>query len=399
MTEPTPADRAPRLLPFAVLSASYFAFAGFFTTYLPLWLKDMGLSLVTISLLTSIQALTRLFAPYAWGALSDRTGERVKLLRLGAVVALVASLGLGRDLGVWWLVAVLLIMFTSSSAMMPMNEAAIAHVVSRSGTFDIRRYGRVRLCGSLGFLVTVFAAGAWFDFFGMTHFPLISTLTLLVVALSAGLLPDLKETPHATEVALPIWPILKQRPVQWFFAALFFHVLSHMSLYTFFSLYLDALGYSKTVIGLLWAVSVVAEIAWFFTQGQWLPRLGLSAWMILCSGVMALRMGVTATSAPILVVLILAQVLHALTFAAHHSVCIALLSHHFPGRLRGRGQALFTVIGYGIPGVLAGILGGLISTRYGLASIFWVAAGTSLVAMACAIKVWRTQHPHPGAAG
>ena len=59
-----------------------------------LWLKELGLSLLAISMLTSVQAATRLFAPYGWGALSDRTGERVKLLRWGACLALISSLGL-----------------------------------------------------------------------------------------------------------------------------------------------------------------------------------------------------------------------------------------------------------------------------------------------------------------
>ena len=52
--------RRRQLVPFAALSASYFAHIGFFNPYLPLWLKDLGLDLFTISLLTSAQALTRL---------------------------------------------------------------------------------------------------------------------------------------------------------------------------------------------------------------------------------------------------------------------------------------------------------------------------------------------------
>src|SRR5665647_2905597 len=117
MADSDTAARRRHLIPFAALSASYFAHIGFFNPYLPLWLKDMGLGIFAISLLTSIQAATRLFAPYAWGALSDHTGERVKLLRLGASVALLASLGLWFHLGLWWLAAVLLLMFTHTSAM------------------------------------------------------------------------------------------------------------------------------------------------------------------------------------------------------------------------------------------------------------------------------------------
>jgi PPP family 3-phenylpropionic acid transporter len=69
--------------------------------------------------------------------------------------------------------------------------------------------------------------------------------------------------------------VLRQPQVAWLFTAMFCHVLAHI-IYVFFSLYLDSLGYSKTMIGVLWAVSVVVEIAWFFTQGRWLPLLSLT---------------------------------------------------------------------------------------------------------------------------
>ena len=97
------ASPGPQLVPFAALSASYFAHIGFFNPYLPLWLKDQGFGLFAISLLTSVQAATRLFAPYVWGMISDHTGERVKLLRYSATVAFVVSLALMFHLAPWTL--------------------------------------------------------------------------------------------------------------------------------------------------------------------------------------------------------------------------------------------------------------------------------------------------------
>ena len=79
---------AQAVRPFSWLSASYFAHIGFFNPYLPLWLKELGYGLLAISVLPSVQSATRLFAPYGWGWLSDHTGERVRLLRYGATVAL-----------------------------------------------------------------------------------------------------------------------------------------------------------------------------------------------------------------------------------------------------------------------------------------------------------------------
>ena len=391
--EAQPTSPRRQLLPFAALSASYFAHIGFFNPYLPLWLKELGLGIFTISVLTSLQAFTRLFAPYGWGWLSDHTGERVKLLRYSATVALVAACGLWINGGTTVLVIVLLVMFTHTSSMMPMSEAAMAHLVSHNGVFDARRYGRVRLFGSVGFLVTVFAAGAWFEGFGMGSFPAWTVLTMAAVTISVWCLPDLKEAVPTHQEKVAILPILRQQAVRWFLASAFFHVLAHVAIYVFFSLYLDALGYAKSTIGLLWAVSVVVEIAWFFTQARWLPLLSLPAWLVLCSAAMALRMGITATGAQWIGWLVVAQLLHALTFATHHTTCIALLSHYFPGRLRGRGQALYVVVAYGLPGVLGGVAGGAMSARFGLGTVYWAAALASVLATACAVRVWRLPTP------
>ena len=391
------ARRASRrqLVPFAALSASYFAHIGFFNPYLSLWLKELGLAVWVIGLLVSLQSFTRLFAPYAWGWLSDHTGERVKLLRWSAGVALLCSLGLGWQGGLAWLAVVLLLMFTHTSSMMPMSEAAMAHLVSQGGAFDTRRYGRIRLWGSIGFLGTVFLAGAWFESHGMQHFPAWTWVTLLAVNLSVWLMPNVREVVQTGGVQPPVWPVLTQSHNLWFFVTLFFHVLSHICIYVFFSLYLDSLGYSKLMIGVLWAVSVVVEILGFYTQSRWLHHFTLAGWIVLCGVVMVVRMGITHWGAASLGWLVLAQSLHAVTFAVHHTVCIAWLSRHFPERLRGRGQALYSVIGYGLPGFLGATGGAALSARWGLEVVYMVSIPIAGLAVLCALGLRRSLQRGP----
>lgn len=377
---------APRqLVPFAALSATYFAHIGFFNPYLPLWLKAQGLPVLAISLLVAVQSFTRVFAPYAWGALSDRTGERVKLLRISAAVALVASAGLWVEGGEWWIAVVLLLMFTHTSSMMSLTEAAMAHLVAG----DWGRYGRVRLWGSVGFMVTVFAAGAWFERYGMASFPGWTAVTLATVLLCTLWLPNTREAPHPAGHApqAPIGAALRQPAVRWFFAALFFHVMAHFAVYGFFSLYLDSLGYSKSTIGALWGVSVAVEIAWFYAQGRWIGRQPMERWLVICGLATVLRMAITAGLGGWLAALFIAQMLHALTFATHHTVCIALVSKHFPGRMRGRGQALFTVIGYGLGGMLGVLAGGAVASRFGFQVMFAASSVLALLATGCALRV------------
>lgn len=388
MAGPQPAAGHRQLVPFAALSATYFAHIGFFNPYLPLWLKSLGLPITVISLLASVQSFTRVFAPYAWGALSDHTGERVKLLRISAAVALIASAGLWIDGEAWWIALVLLLLFTHTSSMMGLTEAAMAHLVAG----DWGRYGRVRLWGSAGFMLTVFAAGAWFERFGMGSFPAWTAITLLGVLLCTLWLPNAKDTAHHERVARePVLPVLRQPAVRWFFVSLFFHVMAHFAVYAFFSLYLDALGYSKATIGLLWAVSVLVEIAWFYAQGRLLGRWPMERWLLVCAAATVVRMALIAGLSGWLLALFVAQVLHALSFAAHHTACIALVTRHFPGQLRGRGQALFTVIGYGAGGVLGVLAGGLVVDRWGFEALFAAATGLGLVAVLCARRVARLE--------
>lgn len=392
MSAASAASGRGHLLAFAALSASYFAHIGFFNPYLPLWLKEQGLPILTISLLAAVQSFTRVFAPYAWGALSDHTGERVRLLRISAALALAVSLGLWFQGGAWWIALVLLLLFTNTSSMMGLTEAAMAHLVAG----DWGRYGRIRLWGSAGFLVTVFAAGAWFEYFGMRHFPAWTAITLALVLWAAWRLPDVREPPPAAGTAhQPVGPVLRQPAVRWFLLALGLHVMAHFAVYAFLSLYLDSLGYSKSMIGLLWAVSVVAEIAWFFLQGRLIGRLSMERWLLVCGVVGIARMGITGAAGEWLLAVLLAQGLHALSFAAHHTTCIALVTRYFPGRLRGRGQAIFTVVGYGIGGVAGVLAGGALASRFGFGVVFGAAAVLSALGTACAFRLAKIEGQWP----
>src|SRR5690606_25763542 len=167
------------------------------------------------------------------------------------------------------------------------------------------------------------------------------------------------------------------------------------AIYGFLSLYLDSLGYSKATIGALWAVSVIVEIAWFYAQGKLIVHRRMEQWLVICAAATALRMGLTGAFGGWLAALFVAQVLHALTFATHHTACIALVTRHFPGRMRGRGQALFTVTGYGFGGVAGVIAGGALAARWGFQVMYAAATLLGLLALGCALRVRRLERDAP----
>ncbi|MEP7102649.1 MAG: MFS transporter [Burkholderiales bacterium] len=387
-----PATAAPArgtLFAFGTVSFAYFSYAGLFGTYAPLWFQSLGFSTLAIGALASLQSSTRLFSPYAWGWLADHTGRRTQLLRLAVTLALVCALGFFASSHHGWIASVTVALFVCTAGVIPISEAALAHSVSRGAVLDAGRYGRVRVWGSIGFIVTVVGAGALLQAIGVWAFPWLTIALLGGLLVAAHRLPIVTEAPHnsGAEAGAPgALAVLRQPVVAWFFAGVFFTVLAHTSLYAFFSLYLVSLGYSKTAVGLVWAVGVAAEVAWFWFQGAWLSRRSPHAWLTIAAVVSMLRFAATAAFGTVPAVLVLVQCSHAITFAAQHSSCIGVINRHFPGRLRGRGQALYTLLGYGASGVIGGIAGGAVSQAFGFAAVFWGASLAAALAALCAAR-------------
>lgn len=392
------------LAAYGALSGTYFAAVGLFNPYAPLWFQSLGFSTLLIGAIASLQSWTRILAPYAWGWLGDHRGRRVGLIRLACAGALLSALGL---LGVREAVPVAVVtalLFLANGGVVPLYEATLAQLLNTASGVDPKRYGRVRVWGSVGFIVSVTSFGALLERVGIAVFPAFVAVVNALLLLAALRLPATQDEVHHDEAAPPVLLRLRQPEVAWFFASVFFTVLAHTSLYSFFSLYLVHLGYGKATVGALWAVSVAVEIAFFWLQGHWFHRFSAHGWLKLVAALTALRFVAVALAGRDLLpagsamlgldlglaLLVLSQLAHAVTFAGHHSACIQLVQRYFPGRLRGRGQALYTTLGYGFSGVLGGVGGGWLIERLGYTALFLAAALAGLLAWACAARAARS---------
>ena len=179
------------------------------------------------------------------------------------------------------------------------------------------------------------------------------TLVLLVTLQ----LPSREVHDLSPEPAL-IRDILRDRRIQRFLVASFLMLLAHAPLYTIFSLWLFENGFSRTEIGLLWALGVVAEIVMFQFQHRLFDRFSIGACWIASYLITAIRFLMIAFSGGSLWVIVAAQLLHAVTFGVHHSASMSLIRQWFPDQAQARGQALYTMSSYGLGGSLGGIAAG-----------------------------------------
>jgi MFS transporter, PPP family, 3-phenylpropionic acid transporter len=335
----------------------YFAYVGLVSPYASLFFLERGFSVIEIAALMSMLQVTRIVGPFSWGWLSDYLSNRISIIRFCACLAALVFLCiyfLQDYIGffIW-----MFVLHTILSSLMPLGESATIHALYKDNSFD-KRYGRLRLWGSVGFIAMVLAAGELFQRKTIELYPIVGTVVLFALAFITFCLNEPKmERRKMVKGELLI--VLFNPDVRWFLLSGFFMIFAHAALYVFYSLYLSDLGYDKFQIGLFWALGVAAEVVFFYFQSKVLSRLDAEVILQATFGIGVIRF-ILIAFLPITSVLIVAQLMHAGTFAAHHSAANKLLQRWFTGPVQARGQALMATISYGLGGTLGGLCAGWI---------------------------------------
>ena len=335
----------------------YFAYVGLVSPYASLFFVDQGFNVIQISVLMSMLQITRIIGPFSWGWLSDYLSNRIGIIRFCACLASITFLAIFYLHSYIAFFVWMFILHTILSSLMPLGESATVHALFKDNSFD-KRYGRLRLWGSLGFIAMVLFAGELFQRKSIALYPIVGVVVLLLLAIVTFRLHEPKVQRHKM-VKGELLSVLQNPDVRWFLLSGFFMIFAHAALYVFYSLYLSKLGYNKFQIGLFWALGVSAEVIFFYFQSKVLSRLQPEIVLQASFGVGVLRFILIAFF-PLTWVLILAQVMHAGTFAAHHSAATKLLQRWFTGPLQARGQALMATVSYGLGGTLGGLCSGWI---------------------------------------
>ncbi len=363
---------------------AYFAFVGIFSPYLSLWFDSRGLSIAQIAVLMSLPQLLRIVAPPFWGWLADRFGHRIALLRGSALASLAVLHMFPFVEGVPALAALMLMLFFLTAAQMPIGEA-IALDLARG---DAGRYGRMRMWGSVGFILTVLGGGPLLDRFGLSVLPWLMAGAMALLAVVTLRLPE-QRVPRQPRRGASLGQRLREPAVLAFLASAFLMVFAHAALYAFFSLFLERHGYSTSAIGAIWAIGVVAEIALFMLQRHLFDRLSAMRLLAFSFLVCALRFAMIGASEGALWVLIWAQLMHAVTFGLHHSASMAVLHRWFEPAQQGRAQAAFIVVAYGLGGSVGGLTAGWLWEHISPTAAFFGAALAGLAGWAAVILAGR----------
>jgi len=359
----------------------YYATLGAFIPYWSLYLEGLGYVPAAIGQLMALMMMTRIVAPNVWAWIADHTGRRMRLVQLGSLAAALAFSGVFFAQHFWWLALVVVSFSFFWNASLPQVEVTtFNHLGSQA-----HRYGGIRLWGSIGFIASVAGLGPLLDHFGTGLLPPVLMVLFSAIWLSSLWVPERSISPVALGHA-PLREVLSQRRVVALLAVCFLMQASHGPYYTFYSIYLQDHGYTRSAIGQLWALGVIAEIAVFLVMPRLVPRFGLRALLLSSLSLAVLRWLLIAYFVDRAWMLIIAQLLHAATFGVYHGAAIQLIHRYFRGRHQGRGQALYSSLSFGAGGAVGALYSGYTWAVGGGVISFGAAAVVSAAAL---LFAWR----------
>lgn len=365
----------------------YYALLGMTHPFWPIFLAHQQFNAREIGLLLAVQMGTRIVSPNLWGWLADRSGNRLATIRLGAFLGLISFSGIYFVSGFWDMLFVIAAYSFFWNAVMPQFEALTLDYIAKQPA----NYSKIRLWGSVGFILAVTVGGFWFER-SLDDFRLAGLLVLAMIWVSTLYIRSPKKPNHPAH-SQTFFQVLTVSPVLAFLMASFLLQVSHGIYYTFFSLHLEAAGYPRSQVGMFWALSVLAEIVLFLVMHRLMTTWALREIFVFSLVLTALRWVLIAFFETSLVCMIVAQCLHALSFGACHAIAIEYLRRFFSGPHRGRGQAIYTSVSFGAGGAIGALIGGFF-WDYSPAATFCIGSVLSLIA-AFVVWIWLDHRRYP----
>lgn len=372
----------------ALFYAALFVVYGMHVPYMPVWLEGRGLTAAEISTVMAAPFFLRLFITPGVALVADRTGRHRVLLIALAWASLAVVLALSQMQGFWPILLLTVPLIVTFTTIMPLTETVAVSGVRHAGL----DYGRMRLWGSLTFVVASFAGGFAIARWGSSAGIWLIAIGCALTVAAAHLMPH--EALKSDDVAASTTPwwraeelvmLLRQPAFLAFLLAAGGIQAAHATFLTFATLIWQKQGLSGGWIGGLWAIGVFAEIIVFAVSGWLVEKFGAVA-LLICGAALSVVRWVAMAFDPGLTALVPLQILHGVTYGASHIGAIHFIGRAIPLRATGSAQALYATVAAGVAMGFATIIAGWLYARYGGGS-YAAMAVIAVVALAASLRL------------
>lgn len=376
--------------PFNWVSQYFVGFFFAYGVYLPfwaLWFEDQGVSATDIGLLVGIGFATRCVANMVITPRIHKVEYLMPALRWLSLAAFVVVILHFFATGSFWLMALATVLFNLCfGPIVPLSDA-MANYYSRIKMID---YGRTRLWGSISFIVGSTVVGYLAAEFGSDMILYTAAVGMLcAVFFALRTINPMPETSQTGSVHRPkLGEMLRDSSVIKFLVLVALIQGSHAAYYGFSAIYWKEVGHAEDIIGYLWSLGVVAEVAVFALSKRLFTGWSLRTLFVVASVGVVIRWALTASTTA-LSGLVFIQLLHGVTFGIAHIAAIQYIQHSEVNKMVAL-QALYNAIPLGAVIALLTALSGWGYESWG-ANVFWAMAVMGIAALFIRVEPSRAQ--------
>ncbi len=396
-----------------------FGVMGAVLPYLPLFLDERGLTEVQIGWVIATTGVAVLLTPVLLTMLADLRLESRTLLAGTFGLSILGLVGLLGSHAFWPILLAHLVYAVSVFPVMPLQDGlnfAVQAQRQQRGLPEVP-YHRIRVWGTLGFLVPSLVLWVW-----LTYDNRVSLCLVVAIAFSALALINTRWLPAAREsggsaplpaarpprrvlglfpraAPLPTLAALRamtRGPVLVFALATWLANIAVAAYYAFYPIYLkDMLGIEPKWAGLISNLGVLIEVVFMLGFGFLLRWFGLRWLMALGAAGIAARFLLLALF-PNIYVAVGTQVLHGMLVLVVHVAPPIYLNAQAQGPFRNSIQGLYAMAVVGTGRILGNALSGY-AAEASLLGVFAAAAVVAALAAVLFAVMFRDPDPAPAA--
>ena len=350
---------------------------GVFMPYMSVYFKSIGFNGTQTGQLLSLITLSTIVAPHFWGWLTNKLGLPKRALQIAIIgaCAMAASMNfIVSYQGLWWIMLLFAIFF---SALTPLSDTLTLRSIRNLNV----PYTRIRVGGSIGFIVAVTLAGYLIESVGEKVILPSITIFLALAVLTSFYIYEQPIDSGITKKKGDFLTLIKNREIVFFLILAFLSFMAHAPFNVFFAVHLGNAGFSGDQVGLLIAFGVVVEIFVFLFLGNFFSRLNVVYLIAFCFMCGIARWYLIAWYGDNVLIALFTQLLHCVTFATFHMVSIAQINRMFPEQYAAQGQAMYSGFAIGLGGGIGMVGAGYLWDWFGGEWTFTAASIVSLIAL------------------
>jgi len=329
----------------ALFYLSYFAMVGVYIIFMPKVLLDFGYNSIDVGIIYASAPFMRFLLPFIFQHLVKLSD---KIFAISLVFTLISSIIFLNTVENFTLYLVANLLFGASMGIsLPFVETIALGQLSK------KEYGRVRLWGSIGFILIALWLGKILSSnYEALYYLVGSALFTLLFGFIVLKFDNHKEI--ASQNSDKSFSLMRY----WaFWASIFLMQLAFGGFYNFFTIYETAHGISLEMTSWMWTFGVICEIFMLFFQGGLLQKnlLNILKFTVIVTVIRWLLLYLYPDS---VIITFASQSLHAISFALYHTATITYIFSIYPQKRLA--QQFVLGIGFGLGGSLGALLAGQI---------------------------------------